>query len=390
MTRKLFAVLPAMLIVICLSATRAFACTTFCLKNKGEILFGKNYDWMVGDGLVFVNKRGVSKSASLEGTNPARWVSRYGSVTFNQYGRENPSGGLNEAGLVIELMWLDETQYPAEDSRPALDVLEWIQYQLDTSATVAEVIANSEKVRISSLVRLHYLVNDKAGNSATIEFLNGKMVAHHGEALPFSTLTNDTYEKSLNYSKTTAVERARGNGSLERFARAARKADEFGKTDRAEAQAINYAFEILNNVAQGNYTQWRIVYDQKRHKIHFQTLQSPQIKTIDATAFDYACGTTVKVFDMNAKAAGDVTAKFTDYTRKANRDLIERSFNGTDFLRYLPSVVRDQLASYPEEFVCAAKQSMPTTQTKPATSAAASAWWPAAFPVAQMIIVFLV
>lgn len=353
-------------------------------------MFGKNYDWMVGDGLVFVNKRDVSKSASLEGTNPARWVSRYGSVTFNQYGRENPSGGLNEAGLVIELMWLDETQYPAEDSRPALDVLEWIQYQLDTSATVAEVIENSEKVRISSLVRLHYLVNDKAGNSATIEFLNGKMVAHHGEALPFSTLTNDTYERSLNYSKATAVERARGNGSLERFTRAARKADEFGKTERAEAQAINYAFEILDNVAQGNYTQWRIVYDQKRHKIHFRTLQAPQIKTIDAKAFDYSCGSIVKILDMNAKAAGDVTAKFTDYTRKANRELIERSFNGTDFLRYLPAVVREQLASYPEEFVCAAKESTPTTPTKPKTSAAASAWWPAGLPVAQIILMFLV
>jgi choloylglycine hydrolase len=381
--KKLTTGILAALVLLCLSFNQALACTTFCLKKNGEVLFGKNYDWMVGEGLVSVNKRGVSKTASLEGTNPARWVSRYGSVTFNQYGRENPSGGLNEAGLVIELMWLDETQYPAQDSRPALDVLEWIQYQLDTSATVAEVIENSEKVRINSLVRLHYLVNDKAGNSATIEFLNGKMVAHHGEALPFSTLTNDTYEKSLNYSKMTTAERARGNGSLERFARAARKADEFGKTERAEAEAVNYAFEILSNVAQGNYTQWRIVYDQKRHKIHFQTLQAPQIKTIDARAFDYSCGTTVKVLDMNAKASGDVTAKFTDYTRKANRELIERSFNGTDFLRFLPNVVRDQLASYPEEFVCAAKQTTPTT------SSAASAWWPAAFPVAQLIIMFL-
>ena len=372
------------LLVTVLSANQVQACTTFCLKNNGEVLFGKNYDWMVGDGLVFVNKRGVSKSASLEATNPARWVSEYGSVTFNQYGRENPSGGLNEAGLVIELMWLDETQYPAEDSRPALDVLEWIQYQLDMSATVAEVIENSEKVRISSLVRLHYLINDKEGNSATIEFLNGKMVAHQGEALPFSTLTNDTYEKSLNYSQTTTAENARGNGSLQRFARAARRVGEFGKTDRAEADAVNYAFEILNNVAQGSYTQWRIVYDQKRHKIHFQTLQSSQTKTIDARAFDYSCGSTVKVLNMNAKAAGDVTAKFTDYTRKANRELIERSFNGTDFLRFLPGVVRDQLASYPEEFVCAAKQ------TQPVISAEASGWWPAALPLAQIIIMFIV
>ena len=33
---------------------------------------------------------------------PASWVSKYGSVTFNQYGRELPTGGMNEAGLVVE------------------------------------------------------------------------------------------------------------------------------------------------------------------------------------------------------------------------------------------------------------------------------------------------
>ena len=139
----------ALLLLLCFPINQSFACTTFCLKSKGEVLFGKNYDWMVGDGLVFVNKRGVAKT-STEESNPAKWVSQYGSVTFNQYGRENPSGGMNEAGLVIELMWLDETQYPKVDSRPAVDVLEWIQYQLDNSATVEEVIKNSEKIRINS------------------------------------------------------------------------------------------------------------------------------------------------------------------------------------------------------------------------------------------------
>jgi penicillin V acylase-like amidase (Ntn superfamily) len=378
MKRKIPGLLTS-LILLSLSFNQAFACTTFCLKNKGEVLFGKNYEWMVGEGLVFVNKRGVAKTGTEE-QNPAKWNSKYGSVTFNQYGRENPSGGMNEAGLVIELMWLDETRYPPSDARPAVDVLEWIQYQLDTAGTVAEVIANSEKIRITSLVPLHYLVNDAAGNSTTIEFLDGKLVAHQGDTLPFSTLTNDTYAKSLNYSKTTAADSARGNGSLERFARAARKTGDFTKAERKEAEAVNYAFEILSDVEQKGYTQWSIVYDQKRHKIHFRTLQSPQIKTIDAKAFDYSCGTTVKILDMNAKMAGDVTAKFTDYTRKANRDLIERSFNGTDFIRYVPGVVRDQLASYPEEFGCAAKP------TKAQTSALT---WPAVCFVTQVVLMFL-
>jgi choloylglycine hydrolase len=383
MKRKVIPGILSVLILICSFSNQAFACTTFCLKHNGEVLFGKNYDWMVGDGLVFVNKRGVVKVSNAEDrTNPAKWVSKYGSVTFNQYGRENPSGGLNEAGLVIELMWLDETRYPKADDRPTVGTLEWIQYQLDNSATVAEVIANSDRIRISSLVPLHYLVNDKAGDTATIEFLGGQLVAHRGPSLPVATLANDTYVKSVDYSKTTANGKARTNRSLDRFVRAAQKTSEFDKQTRSESDAVNYAFEILSSVAQERSTQWSIIYDQKRMKIHFRTLQTPQIKTIDAKAFDYSCGTAVKILDMNAKTSGDVMARFTDYTRKANRDLIDRSFNGTDLLRYMPDVVRDQLAAYPEEFVCSATEIKP-----PATTV--SVWQPMLFSFTQILLMVL-
>jgi len=339
----------SLFVLASLFSSDALACTTFCLKNNGEVLFGKNYDWMIGDGLVFVNKRGVDKTALVTGNETAaRWTSKYGSVTFNQYGKDNPSGGMNEADLVIELMWLEETQYPKPDSRPVVDVLEWIQYQLDLSASVEEVIKNIENVRIASPVKLHYLVNDKAGNSATIEFLNGNLVANTNAA----TLTNDTYEKSLNYSKSVAPEKAKSESSFDRFTRAAEKSREFSQKPKSEAEAVKYAFEILSNVAQKNSTQWSIVYDQKRAKIHFRSMQSANIKTIDARSFDYSCGSAVKMFDVNSKSAGDVTAKFADYTRAANRDLIERSFNGTPFLKSVPAAFRDQAAEFPETFAC--------------------------------------
>ncbi len=341
------------LVLISILTAETLACTTFCLKNKDEVLFGKNYDWMIGDGMVFVNKRGVEKSAfASENESPARWTSKYGNVTFNQYGRDNPSGGMNEAGLVIELMWLEDTQYPKADSRPAIDVLEWIQYQLDISANVEEVVKNSEAVRISSPVKLHYLVNDRQGNSATVEFLDGKLVAHAGEKLAVSTLTNDTYEKSLNYSKTTAPEKAKTESSLDRFTRAAQKTKEFGAKPKNEQEAVSYAFEILANVAQKNSTQWSIVYDQKRGKIYFRSMQSAIIKSIDTKSFNYSCGSAVKIFDVNSKESGEVTAKFADYTRKANRDLIEGAFNGTPFLKAVPSAARDEMAQFPESFSC--------------------------------------
>ena len=86
--------------IFALLVKESFACTTFCLKNKSEVLFGKNYDWTIGDGAVFVNRRGVSKWSSIQGErNPAKWTSKYGSVTFNQYGWESPSGGMNDPGV---------------------------------------------------------------------------------------------------------------------------------------------------------------------------------------------------------------------------------------------------------------------------------------------------
>lgn len=72
------------------------------------MVFGKNYDWHLEFGYLMINKRNVTKTAMQTGTaidSPAAWTSRYGSVTFNQYGRESPMGGMNEAGLAQDL-WI--------------------------------------------------------------------------------------------------------------------------------------------------------------------------------------------------------------------------------------------------------------------------------------------
>ena len=106
----------------------ASACSTFLLSKDGQLVFGRNYDWVTGNGMLVTNAKGLKKTALLQGNEkPVSWVSKWGSITFNQYGKEFPHGGMNEAGLVVELMWLDGTAYPAEDSRPALNELQWIQ-----------------------------------------------------------------------------------------------------------------------------------------------------------------------------------------------------------------------------------------------------------------------
>ncbi|MFX0203222.1 MAG: hypothetical protein ACFFCW_44530, partial [Candidatus Hodarchaeota archaeon] len=98
------------------------ACTAFVLRDDGQFVIGKNFDWYLGSGLIIANKRNVLKTSLLKpGEQTMSWISKYGSITFNQYGREFPLGGINEAGLIIEfLVSRIATKYPSPDSRPAL------------------------------------------------------------------------------------------------------------------------------------------------------------------------------------------------------------------------------------------------------------------------------
>ena len=67
------------------------------------MIFGRNYDWVTGEGIVSTNLRGLQKTSLQMGDGSAlNWVSNYGSITFNQYGKEFPTGGMNEKGLVVE------------------------------------------------------------------------------------------------------------------------------------------------------------------------------------------------------------------------------------------------------------------------------------------------
>jgi penicillin V acylase-like amidase (Ntn superfamily) len=325
----------------------ASACTTFCLERNGGVVFGKNYDFGIGYGMLVVNKRGVAKSAFVEPPNrPAHWTSKYGSLTFNQFGREFPSGGMNEAGLVVELMWLDAAKYPKRDSRSAVGVLEWIQYQLDNFATAADVIANAEKIRIASRTPLHYLVADRSGGCASIEFLDGRLVAHSGPTMPARALTNDTYESSLAFLR----ERERrglpvpaGSGSLERFTRAATLVRD---AKNRRGSAVEDAFRVLESAATPGWTRWSIAYDVPRGRVHFRTAVNPKVRTVSLAELDFSCGAPTRTSDVDADPA------FADYSPAANRALIEKSYRGVDFLKETSAKVLDDIAAHPDATTC--------------------------------------
>ena len=116
----------ALIALTLLAATAADACTTAVDVDPQRPIVAYNYDFPIGQGLVLINKRGVEKMSGV-GQGAARWQSRYGSITFVQFGRDNPMTGMNEAGLVVSQMWLDSAQYESPDARPPIGVLEWMQ-----------------------------------------------------------------------------------------------------------------------------------------------------------------------------------------------------------------------------------------------------------------------
>jgi choloylglycine hydrolase len=347
----------AIVVLATILPSAAFPCTTFCIRTDDHVVFGKNLDWMVEDGLVMVNKRGISKAAYTS-TNPVRWVSEYGSLTFNQYGRDAPMGGINEAGLVVENMWLEGSQYPAADARPELGALEWIQYQLDTAASVAEVLASDGALRIrSNVAPLHFLVCDRAGDCATVEFLGGRRVVHSGEQLPAAALTNSTYDRSLAFLRETENESAPRSArtsydSVSRFARAARGARSFDP--QHDASAIEHAFAVLDSVAVKR-TQWRVVYDLTAGRVYFRTRSRPEVRHADLRAFDLPCASPVMMLDMSRALSGNVAAEFTEYTFDANHALVRSAYRQTPFLKDVAAETLEHYAHAPERTVCSAK-----------------------------------
>ncbi|EMI18902.1 Choloylglycine hydrolase, partial [Rhodopirellula maiorica SM1] len=156
----------------------ADACTVMRFSFGGHIVVARNHDWMFGEGLLVVNPRGLQKQA-ISPVQPAKWVSSYGSVSFVQFGREIPFAGMNEKGLTVDLLQLHQAEFPlVESGKHSVNVVQWVQYQLDTAASVSDVIDSLEKIyptpMVPSIERVHYFVTDAAGDVATIEFLDGK------------------------------------------------------------------------------------------------------------------------------------------------------------------------------------------------------------------------
>ena len=364
MKKLMLSTLFTVLCICLVPVTGHSDCTTFVLNNWGKPIYGKNMDWPVpASAYVFVNKRGVAKTTIAQPPYiAATWTSKYGSITFNWHSREYPFEGINEAGLFVSANGLNETEHPERDLRPAIDPHRWIQYQLDNFSTVDEVIASDKDISIPKFdsqeqAGLHYLVSDKTGNCASIEFIKGKLVCHTGWTMPVKVLVGatGTYAQSLTYYRQQRLKYlfspipipADYRPSLDRFAVAADRVKRY--RPRCSGPAVDYAFQILEDVEINPIAHsavWSAVYDYTNKRIYFRSWNHDQIRWFDFSAFDFSCTTPVTVLDTSADLSGDVTNSFVDYTEDINREILESA------ARFFPvlNTYMDFFATFPEKY----------------------------------------
>jgi choloylglycine hydrolase len=249
---------------------------------------------------------------------------------------------VNEAGLVANVLWLVESEYPRLDQgKPGLTIAAWAQYVLDNFATVREAVEALEREPFvivsdnvpgeSRLTTLHLSISDSTGDSAIVEYIKGKQVIHHGRQ--YQVMTNSpTFDKQLaldEYWKqiggTTMLPGT--NRAADRFARASFYVNAVPKFENPN-RAVASVFSIIRNASvpfglttpeQPNIssTRWRTVIDHKRKLYFFESALTPNTFWVDLKKIDFSPGTgKVKKLDLgenqNHTFAGDATGAFKE------------------------------------------------------------------------------
>jgi len=339
-------------------------CSSIVLNNNGLPVFGANLDHVsASEGLIFVNTRGAEKTSLYAGTTGvrARWRSRYASDTFNLVGYQLAWAGMNEQGLTLSTMSLYDTEYPAPDERPPLDSGEWMQYVLDTCATVEDVIASDELVRIITVD--HYLVADGLGNRAAVEFLDGEMVVTTGDDMAVPVLTNTVYSQAeglWSWMRRTGDYSSLG-GSLARFCLAADRVEGFVSTD--DESAVAYAFDTLELIRGEDFSehtsQWSIVFDTRNLRAWFRTHDHPVIRYLDLEDLELSCATPVQMLDIQEELSGDVAGALFEFDYDLNFEHMRWFMRvwGID----VSTAWLHQMCRHFESFSCWARQPRPPT-----------------------------
>jgi penicillin V acylase-like amidase (Ntn superfamily) len=286
---------------------------------------------------LWIFPRGVERTGEA-GTTSVKWKSKYGSVITSSWDIAS-SDGMNEKGLVGNMLWLVETGYPKfekDKDKAGLAVSLWLQYVLDNFATVSEAVAflrKEEFVVASAFIpgtdifaTVHLSLSDASGDNAIFEYVKGKLVIHHDRS--YVTMTNSpVFDEQLAinaYWKSIpgTVMLPGTNRATDRFARASYYIEAIPKTDNTRV-AIPAVFSVIRNcsVPLGissesepniSSTRWRTVADQKNLVYYFDNVLNPNVVWVEFSKIDFSEKGQIKKLslDKNENYSGEASLNF--------------------------------------------------------------------------------
>ena len=316
------------------------ACTRIIHTFKnGDVVTGRSMDWYVRyPTAIWKFPRGIERNG-LTPKNPVHWISKYGSIIVSQTseGQTASTDGMNEKGLVSNMLYLSETEYGKRvPQKGGLASSIYVQFLLDNFATVDEAVKFLENDTVQMvpvpipgskfLPTMHISISDAKGDSAIVEFLKGKVVIHHAKA--YQVMTNSpTFEEQLAlmayWDSIGGHKFLPGTrNSPDRFVRAT-----FYNRSLPEPknyrEAISSVLSVIRNVSSPfgkpdpekpnvSSTLWRTVADQS-HKIYFfESTISPNTIWVDLNKLDFSKGSNAKILNISddASFSGNVNKLF--------------------------------------------------------------------------------
>ena len=263
------------------------ACTRVVYQGKDNtVLTARSMDWKEDTrSNLWIFPRGMKRNGEI-GKNPLEWTSKYGSVVASAYDICS-TDGMNEKGLVANLLWLAESEYPQWDGKkPGLSIAAWVQYILDNFATVDEAVSYVEKGTFevvsdmmpdgTRMATLHLSISDADGDNAIFEYIGGELKIHHDKS--YQVMTNSpVFDQQLalndywkNIGGTTFLPGT--NRAADRFVRASFYINAIPKVADTRT-AVASVFSVIRNTSvplgittpnEPNITstRWRTVSDQ--------------------------------------------------------------------------------------------------------------------------------
>lgn len=290
-----------------------YACTRVVyLGEQQHVITARSMDWKSDIGTnLWIFPRGMKRSGEA-GPNSIQWQSKYGSIIASGYDIAT-TDGMNEKGLVANVLWLVESSYPIYDgSTPGLSISAWAQYVLDNYATVQEAVEALAQQPFTLVTdklpgedrraTLHLSLSDASGDSAIVEYIDGKQVIHHDRS--YQVMTNSpTFDQQLAlntyWAQIGGLNMLPGtNRAADRFARASFYVNAIPKTDNP-VDALASALSIIRNVSvpygvstpdQPNIssTRWRTLADHKNQLYFFESALAPNVFWVDLKQIDFS------------------------------------------------------------------------------------------------------